>query len=134
MHRRREEAPSCRYHGPSSVIAVGPLSLHSLLEQGVTLLTASRRLAHAVRLEYAHQAQQRGLVAWRTPRALPWTAWLRLQHLEQRAAASAQTRVLTAGQARVLWDDIVTASPHASALLNPSSAARLAARSWRRLM
>lgn len=133
MHRRREEAPSCRYHGPSSVIAVGPLSLHSLLEQGVTLLTASRRLAHAVRLEYAHQAQQRGLVAWRTPRALPWTAWLRLQHLEQRAAASAQTRVLTAGQARVLWDDIVTASPHASALLNPSSAARLAARSWRRL-
>lgn len=41
--------------------------------------------------------------------------------------------MLTPAQARVLWDDIVASSRQARDLLNPSSAARLAARSWRRL-
>ena len=110
------------------------MSLHSLLEQGVTLITASRRLAHAVRLEFAREAQQAGRKAWVTPQALPWTTWLRQQHLDRRAGQSTlASRVLTPGQARVLWDDIVAQSPHAAGLLNPSSAARLAARSWRRL-
>lgn len=111
-----------------------PLSVHSLLEQGVTLITASRRLAHALRLEFAREAQQAGLKAWLTPQALPWTTWLRQQHLDRRAGqSSVSSRVLTPGQSRVLWDEIVAASPHAADLLNPSSAARLAARSWRRL-
>ena len=42
-------------------------------------------------------------------------------------------RVLTRAQARVLWDDIVASSRAGHDLLSPSSAARLAARSWRRL-
>ena len=72
---------------------------------------------------------------WPTPRALPWTAWLRQQHLDHRptAQATSQRRVLTPSQARVLWEGIVAASPEAQNLLNPSAAARLAARSWRRL-
>jgi ATP-dependent helicase/nuclease subunit B len=111
------------------------LHLHALLDQGVTVLTASRRLAHAVRLGYARQAQQRGASAWHTPKALPWNAWLRQQHLEARAASATGThsRVLTPAQARVLWDSIVENSRHSRELLNPSNAARLAARSWRRL-
>lgn len=112
------------------------LSLNDLLDQGVTLITASRRLAHAVRLGYARRAQQRGTNVWRTPRALPWSTWLRQQHLEARAAPGSQAsfaRVLTPAQARVLWDDIVATSPFGSDLLNPSNAARLAARSWRRM-
>jgi ATP-dependent helicase/nuclease subunit B len=67
---------------------------------------------------------------------LPWSAWLRQQHLEARASGShraTRSRVLTATQARILWDDIVAGSRMARDLLNPSSAARLAARSWRRL-
>jgi ATP-dependent helicase/nuclease subunit B len=112
------------------------LHLHALLERDVAVLTASRRLAHAIRLGYARHAQQQGLSAWRTPHVLPWSAWLRQQHLEARASGShraTRSRVLTATQARILWDDIVAGSRAARELLNPSNAARLAARSWRRL-
>ncbi len=111
------------------------MSLNSLLDQGVTVLTASRRLAHAVRQVHARRAQERGAHVWLTPRVLPWGAWLRQQHLESRAAGSSVTasRVLTATQANALWDDVVAGSRAGAELLNPSSAARLAARSWRLL-
>jgi probable DNA repair protein len=110
--------------------------LYALLEHDVAVLTASRRLAHAIRLGYARHAQQQGLRAWRTPRALPWSAWLRQQHLDARASGApptARARVLTATQARILWDEVVANSRTARDLLSPASAARLAVRSWRRL-
>lgn len=112
------------------------MHLHTLLERDVAVLTASRRLAHAIRLGYARHAQQQGLSAWRTPRALPWSAWLRQQHVDARASGSpptARARVLTTTQARILWDEVVTSSRTAQDLLSPASAARLAGRSWRRL-
>ncbi|WP_281382652.1 hypothetical protein [Povalibacter uvarum] len=106
------------------------MSLNLLLQQGVTVLTASRRLAHAVRLSFANEARKAGESVWLTPKALPWDSWLRQQYI---ASRSARARILRPAQARVLWDEIVSTSPAASDLLNPSSAARLAARSWRRL-
>ena len=112
------------------------MHLYALLEHDVAVLTASRRLAHAIRLGYARHSQERGLSAWRTPHVLPWSAWLRQQHLDARASGSTTTtrsRVLTATQARILWDEVVASSRTGRDLLNPSSAARLAARSWRRL-
>jgi probable DNA repair protein len=119
----------------------------TLLDQGVTILTASRRLAHSLRLRYAQHAQGKGLSVWRTPQVLPWPAWLRQQWLQSRAEAPEEgperqlelplptvaTRLLTTAQTRVLWDDIVASSPLASDLLNPSSAAQIAARSWQRM-
>ncbi|MGH8240224.1 MAG: hypothetical protein ACREXP_24855, partial [Steroidobacteraceae bacterium] len=112
------------------------MHLYALLERDVAVLTASRRLAHAIRLGYARHAQQQGLSAWRTPHVLPWSAWLRQLHVDARASGAPPTtrsRVLTPTQARILWDDVVASSPAARDLLNPSNAARLAARSWRRL-
>lgn len=113
---------------------------NSLLDQGTTLLTASRRLAHSLRLGYAQHAQESGASVWRTPRVLPWSAWLRQQWLENRAASLPQadqqrwpSRLLSPAQSRVLWDEIVTSSPSAEELLNPAHAARAAARSWQRL-
>lgn len=108
----------------------------TLLDQGVTLLTASRRLAHSLRLRYAQHAQDRGLAVWRTPQVMPWTAWLRQQWLQSRAAIDSHApaiRLLTPAQTRVLWDDIVASSDVANGLLNPSNAARVAARSWQRM-
>jgi probable DNA repair protein len=110
--------------------------LYALLERDVAVLTASRRLAHAIRLGYARHSQQQGLNAWRTPHVLPWSAWLRQLHVDARASGSPRTsrsRVLTPTQARILWDDIIASSRVARDLLNPSNAARMAARSWRRL-
>lgn len=111
------------------------MRLHSLLDQGVTVLTASRRLAHALRLGYAQHAQSLGQSVWRTPRVLPWSTWLSQQWLESRAsnAHAHSARLLTGAQARVLWDCIVTESRWGDQLLNPANAARLAARSWRRM-
>ena len=110
------------------------MQLNPLLEQGVVALTASRRLAHAMRLQYAQYAQARGLTVWRTPQVLPWSAWLRQQRLAARATQNADVeRLLTPAQARVLWDEIVASSPAGRDLLAPANAARLAARSWQRL-
>jgi probable DNA repair protein len=111
------------------------LRLHSLLDQSVTVLTASRRLAHALRLGYAQHAQSLGHSVWRTPRILPWSTWLAQQWLEARAngAHAHHARLLTNAQARILWDTLVNDSEWGEGLLNPSNAARLAARSWRRM-
>lgn len=99
------------------------------------MLTASRRLAHALRLGYAQHAQEQGHAVWRTPRILPWSTWLAQQWLEFRAigAHAHHTRLLTNAQGRILWDTLVGDSQWGGDLLNPSSAARLAARSWRRM-
>lgn len=99
------------------------------------MLTASRRLAHALRLGYAQHAQSQGQSVWRTPRVLPWSTWLAQQWLEARAIGTHahHARLLTNAQARILWDSLVNDSEWGEGLLNPSNAARLAARSWRRM-
>lgn len=113
--------------------------LLSLLDNGVTVLTASRRLAYSLRLRYAKYAQEQGRAVWRTPQVLPWSAWLRQQWLLARAqaensAGNTALRLLTSAQSRVLWNEVVADSPSAESLLNPASAARLAAHSWQRML
>ena len=96
-----------------------------------TILAASRRLAHALAQEHARRAVAEGQLAWRTPRILHWSVWLRQQWLEWRALGqSPPVRLLTPGQVRMIWSEIVAASEHGAALLAPAGAARLAARSW----
>jgi ATP-dependent helicase/nuclease subunit B len=99
------------------------------------VLTASRRLAHALRLNHAAQAQERGLIAWRTPQILPWTTWLREQWVERRAEENSlhALRLLTPAQTRLLWEQIIADSSFAANLLSPLEAARMAARSWHKL-
>lgn len=99
------------------------------------MLTASRRLAHALRLGYAQHAQGLGHSVWRTPRIMPWATWLGQQWLEARASSvhSHNLRLLTNAQARILWDSVINDSEWGDQLLNPANAARMAARSWRRV-
>lgn len=99
------------------------------------MLTASRRLAHALRLGYAQHAQSLGQSVWRTPRIMPWSTWLAQQWLEARAigAHTHHARLLTNTQARILWDALVEDSRWGDQLLNPANASRMAARSWRRM-
>lgn len=89
-----------------------------------------------MRLAYAEGARARGLEVWRTPQILPWSTWLEREYLNARASAkdaASIKRVLSAAQSRALWEAVVAESSYARDLLNPSNAARLAARSWRRL-
>ena len=46
------------------------------LAQGGTLITASNRLAHQLRYQYAKAQIDKGNTAWETPDVLPWPAWL----------------------------------------------------------
>lgn len=109
------------------------MPLNSLLARNVTVLTASRRLAHAIRSDYARHAQQQGLAVWCTPTVLPWTAWLRERWREERVGSGSSQWLLSRAQSRVLWREIVAGSNSGAHLLSPSNAARLAERSWRRL-
>lgn len=109
------------------------ISLYQLLQQGATLLTASRHLAHALQLAYAQAAQQQGLQVWATPRILPWSTYLRLACQLQRGLLAQAPRLLSEQQALALWKRSVAQSDSGKTLLNPSQAARNAQRSWQRL-
>ena len=107
--------------------------LYELLASGATLLTSSRRLAHAVRTEYATHGQARGRKVWLTPQVLPWSTFVRDTCFMQRATDSVALQLLSDAQALALWDDVVGASTAGQRLLNPAQAARAASRSWQRL-
>src|SRR5688572_9051969 len=66
---------------------------------------------------------------------MPWSTWLGQQWLESRASHTHahHARLLTSAQARILWDQVVSESEWGDQLLNPANAARMAARSWRRM-
>ncbi len=112
-------------------------TLYQLLQQGATLLTASRYLSHVLHLEYAQAAQGHGLTVWPTPRILPWTTYLRTACQQQRSEAQNHDkdapRLLNEQQALALWERLVADSDSGKALLNPAQAARNAQRSWQRL-
>jgi probable DNA repair protein len=138
--RAEQEAP-----GPA------PALLNELLDAGCIVLTQTRQLAHILNLEYARHAQRDGRAAWRTPQLLPLGAWLRAQWVINRgvtnrvfaneaghidsgmAQAAGHLRLLSATQARVVWEQVIDASEQAEELLDVVSAAQSAARSWRRL-
>ncbi len=108
-------------------------SLYQLLQQGATLLTASRHLAHALQLDYAAAAQAQGLVVWPSPRILPWSTYLRTACQLHRSEQAQAPRLLSEQQSLALWERIVADSDAGKSLLNPSQAARNAQRSWQRL-
>lgn len=108
-------------------------SLYQLLQNGATLLTASRHLSHVLREEYAQAAQTQGLQVWPTPGILPWSTYLRIACQQQRSSSPDAQRLLSEQQSLALWERIVADSDTGKALLNPAQAARNAQRSWQRL-
>src|SRR5689334_11009677 len=97
------------------------------------VLTASRRLAHWLSSSFAEQAQAMGRTVWPTPQVLPWSAFIRNACREQRSSGQHDARLLSDLQALTLWNRIVSDSTTGQQLLNPSQAARNAARTWQRL-
>ncbi|MGE0188730.1 MAG: PD-(D/E)XK nuclease family protein [Steroidobacteraceae bacterium] len=107
--------------------------LYDLLTNNATVLTASRHLAHALRQEYAQQAQAHGLQVWPTPRILPWSTYLHTACQRLRNDPIQVPRLLSDLQALTLWERIIAASDRGQDLLNPAQAARNVQRSWQRL-
>ncbi len=103
--------------------------LYQVIQSGATLLTATRRLAHRLQLDYAGHAQQEGKKAWLTPNILTLNTWLSESFKQQRQIFSSAPRLLNDLQTQAIWETIVTQS-NIQNLLSPAQASRTALHSW----
>ena len=100
------------------------------LELGAVVVTPNNRLARDLVSRFDEAQRARGLRAWPSASALPWSAWLRslwLAALTQ-PAAGAPRALFDSVAALHLWQDIIAASH--SDLLDTRGAARQAADAW----
>lgn len=81
--------------------------LLTALDEGVTVITASRRLARSLGEAHAHAMLARGLKAWPTPAITTWSRWLR--DFTELPYAGRQPYCISPVQARVLWDRCISA-------------------------
>lgn len=116
----REDPPETVAHG----------ALGSALEQGDTVVTATRRLARHLS---ASHAAARGAQSWQTPAALPWSAWLteRFRDLRDFGLASDPRPCLDDFQAAAVWSELLRADPLADGLLMPDGAVEGFREAWR---
>lgn len=107
----------------------------AVLSAGGTVVTANKRLARSITLDWNQRQRGEGLRAWPSPRVLPWAAFIASLHAASaRRGGRAGTRLLLGEvHARLLWQDVIGA---ACAGLLPGAATPLAeeaARAWRLL-
>ncbi len=102
------------------------------LENGATVITASRRLARVLTEEFHGLETALGRGVWDRPDILPleafldraWRDWL------WRAASGDAPVLLNAAQEQALWERIIRASPLGESLLQIPETARQAAQTW----
>jgi probable DNA repair protein len=98
-----------------------------LPDDGVCVITINNRLARALGSTYASAMLGRGARAWRTPRILPFEAFVSSEwEAAAQRARTALPRLLTPVEVRALWLACVRADS-ADALLAPAAAAASAA-------
>ncbi|MBC7984967.1 MAG: PD-(D/E)XK nuclease family protein, partial [Candidatus Obscuribacterales bacterium] len=104
--------------------------LLAAIEGGDTIVTPNQRSAHWLKLLYANHALSQERSAWPTPaihsfNSFVWQLW--------NTQGAGDERVLNAEQSRLVWEQVVSASPWTNALLNPEAAASSSFRAWERL-
>jgi ATP-dependent helicase/nuclease subunit B len=105
------------------------------LENGATVITASRRLARVLTREFHGIEAARGRMVWNRPDILPfesfldrsWRDWL------WRGSNDDAPVLLNAFQEQALWQRIIRESPAGASLLQIPETARQAARTWQLL-
>ncbi len=110
-------------------------SLLPLLEQaaaGATVVTANRRAARFLRLQFAAVMQQRGRAGWASPTILPWESWLDSLWQQLLLTGDEDRLLLNAAQEFQLWESIVQV-PAGEGSLSARSLAELAQQAWRLL-
>jgi probable DNA repair protein len=97
---------------------------------GVPVITASRRLARALRYQFNELQNARGATAWESPLILPWTAWLDALWEEFQFTVTNPPARLDRWQEWALWDRIVRRSPQAAEMLQVGAVAATVQNSW----
>ncbi|NGP54662.1 PD-(D/E)XK nuclease family protein [Thioalkalivibrio sp. XN8] len=104
--------------------------LPGMLARGAWVVTATRRLARALHLEYARHSSRE---SWPTPRILPWSAWIQHQYRELRdfGRLSEPQRCLDETQSAALWEQVLARDETASRLLLSAGVAEGFRDAWR---
>ena len=100
--------------------------LFPAVEASATVLTRSERLSRLLRTAYTQQQRDKNRTVWKTPRILPWDAWLRKQ-------IEYEPHLLNPAQESALWESVIAESPQGRSLLRIPKAARAAAQAWKLL-
>jgi ATP-dependent helicase/nuclease subunit B len=109
-----------------------PDALIPALEEGATVVTATRRLARAIQSDYA---RHRGAGSWDTPDVLPWPAWLQARYRQLRDSGQlGRPRVcLDEWQSSALWERLLADDAGTRQLLMPGQASDGFREAWRLL-
>ncbi|HTC87854.1 MAG TPA: PD-(D/E)XK nuclease family protein [Bryobacteraceae bacterium] len=103
------------------------------LQEGATVITASRRLARVLADEFHTMELARGSTVWNRPNVLPWDAFLDRTWGDWlgRWADQSSLILLDAPQEQMLWEQIIRESPAGASLLQITETARQAIETWR---
>jgi ATP-dependent helicase/nuclease subunit B len=104
--------------------------IDSWLAGGGIVLAASDRAARAIQTAYNTARRAQGLTAWTSPAIAMWQSWVREQWQQRDTAGHVP---LSALQERALWAEVIRASRHAGAILDPDRLAGAAQRALRLL-
>ena len=102
------------------------------LENGATIITASRRLARVLTLEFHGIETGRGSKVWKRPDILPFDAYLDRAWRDWlwRGENGDAPLLLNSLQEQALWQRIIRESPQGASLLQLLETARQAAQTW----
>jgi len=102
------------------------------LENGATIITASRRLARVLTREFHGIETGRGRKVWNRPDILPFDAYLDRAWRDWlwRGANGDAPLLLNSLQEQALWQRIIRESPQGASLLQIPETARQAAQTW----
>src|ERR1700678_99359 len=103
------------------------------LQEGATIITASRRLARVLASEFHWLEAERGRTVWNRPDVLPLDAYLDRTWAEWlgRWADESAPILLDAAQEQMLWEQIIRESPAGASLLQIPETARQCVETWR---
>ena len=105
--------------------------LHSANDDETEIVTATNRLARDLRAEYNRDQVARGRLAWRTPRVLAWSSWLKVL-LERSSQPALLPLRLEPAASAVLWEQMLR-NQAGERLLNSAGLVRQMQHTWQRL-
>ncbi|MDH5303070.1 MAG: PD-(D/E)XK nuclease family protein [Gammaproteobacteria bacterium] len=106
--------------------------LDAALRDSSQVVTASRRLARSLQVEYSKARIAAGATAWKSPEILHWQDWLSRYIADSDGLADLPARI-TVQQSRILWEQCVQREVP-DPLLNIGMIVRQCRETWNRLL
>ena len=101
------------------------------LQQGKLILTATRRLARCLQLEYNQLQQSAGLKAWESPAIMTWGGWIESLWQDFLYSVDVPRILMSRWQELMVWEQIIREAPEAGELLQLHVTASTAQQAWR---